>query len=139
MKNISLNFNLSAVMFLMLIFGISFSTFAQKEAPKLSPDKFETRSSKGKKAVILDIRTPEEIALGHIEGAETADFLSDDFEEILSGMDKKKKYYVYCRSGKRTISASEKMQQMGFRKIFVLEGGLNNWVEQEKPIVIPNK
>jgi len=139
MKNISFNFNLSTAIFFILFCGISFPILAQKEVPKLSPDKFESESKKGKKSVILDIRTLEEIAQGHIESAETADFLSEDFEEKLAGMDKSKKYYVYCRSGKRTISASEKMQQMGFRKIYVLEGGLNNWVEQDKPIVIPNK
>ncbi|ERM83357.1 hypothetical protein P872_16060 [Rhodonellum psychrophilum GCM71 = DSM 17998] len=139
MKNIRLNFNLSAAFCMVVFFFISSSTFAQKETTVLSPDKFEAKSNKGKKAVILDIRTPEEIAQGHIEGTDSADFLADDFEEKLSGMDKNKKYYVYCRSGKRTVSAAEKMQEMGFRKIFVLEGGLNNWIEQGNPIVIPTK
>lgn len=139
MKKRSLKLNFPTVICVVLISLISFSGYAQKEAPKLSPAKFESRSNKDKKSVILDIRTPEEIAKGHIEGAETADFLSSDFGEKLRGMDKNKKYYVYCRSGKRTVSASEKMKEMGFRKVFVLEGGLNNWIAQEKPILIPKE
>lgn len=119
--------------------AISFQSFAQKDVPKLSPDDFEKASNKNKKSVILDIRTPKEVSEGYIENAEFIDFLGDDFEESLSKMNKKKTYYVYCRSAKRTIPATEKMKEMGFKKVYMLEGGLNNWMNSGKEIVTKEK
>jgi rhodanese-related sulfurtransferase len=108
--------------------------FAQEGAPKLSPDQFDFQSHKKKKNVILDIRTPEEIAEGFIEGAEFINFLGEDFEQELNKLNKNRTYYVYCRSAKRTIPATEKMKALGFKKVYMLEGGLNNWVESGKPL-----
>lgn len=124
-----------------IIFGLLFSlafingALAQDGAPKLSPDKFEKEANKKKNHIILDIRTPEEVAEGHIEGAQFADFLGEHFEEDLSKLNKKRTYYVYCRSAKRTIPATEKMKALGFKKVYMLEGGLNNWMEAGKPVV----
>jgi rhodanese-related sulfurtransferase len=87
----------------------------------------------------LDIRTPEETAEGFIEGATFIDFLGGDFEQEISKLNKKRTYYVYCRSAKRTIPATEKMLEMGFKNVYMLEGGLNNWQEKGKPIKVPEK
>lgn len=113
----------------------SFQSYAQEGSKALAPDAFEAAAKKKKKAVILDIRTPNEVAEGHIQDAEFIDFLGDDFEKGLESLDKKKTYYVYCRSAKRTIPATEKMKEMGFKKVYMLEGGLNNWVSAGKEIV----
>lgn len=134
-KNQLLQFALSTFFFM----AISFQSFAQKDVPTLSPDAFEKASNKSKKSVILDIRTPTEVSEGYIENAEFIDFLGDDFEETLSKMNKKKTYYVYCRSAKRTIPATEKMKEMGFKKVYMLEGGLNNWVNSGKEITTKEK
>lgn len=120
-----------------LIAGLGQQAYAQEGAPKLSPEKFEMEAKKKKKNVILDVRTPEEVAEGYIEGAEFANFLGEDFEKELSKLNKKRTYYVYCRSAKRTIPATEKMKEMGFKKVYMLEGGLNNWIESGKPITKP--
>jgi rhodanese-related sulfurtransferase len=112
---------------------------AQDGAPKLSPSEFELQSKKKKKNVILDIRTPEETAEGHIEGATFIDFLGGDFEQEISKLNKKRTYFVYCRSAKRTIPATEKMMEMGFKNVYMLEGGLNNWMEKGKPVEVPEK
>lgn len=113
--------------------------FAQDGAPKLTPSEFEVQSKKKKKNVILDIRTPAETAEGHIDGATFIDFLGGDFEQEISKLNKRRTYYVYCRSAKRTIPATEKMMEMGFKNVYMLEGGLNNWMEKGKPIKVPEK
>lgn len=115
--------------------AFSNAAFAQEGAPKLKVEEFEKLSKKDKKGVILDIRTPEEYKEGYIEGAEFLDFLGQDFESGLSKMNKKKTYYVYCRSGKRTITATEKMKQMGFKKVYMLEGGITAWSESGRKTV----
>jgi rhodanese-related sulfurtransferase len=128
---------------LLVLFGLFFITvlnqevFGQEGAPKLSPDEFEIKANKKKKNVILDIRTPEETAEGYIEGAEFINFLGDDFEQEVNKLKKNKTYFVYCRSAKRTIPATEKMKELGFKKVYMLEGGLNNWVESGKPLEKP--
>lgn len=127
------------LMVLTLFFAFPIVSFAQEGAAKLSPAEFDIKAHKGKKAVILDIRTPEEIAEGHIEGATFINWTGGNFEEEVSKLNKKKTYYVYCRSAKRTIPATEKMKELGFTKIYMLEGGLNNWVESGKPVVKPEK
>lgn len=126
---------------LLFLLGIFFSislaqnAFAQEGAPKLSPDEFETQAKKHKKKnVILDIRTPEEVAEGYIEGAEFVDFLGGNFETEIQKLNKKKTYYVYCRSARRTIPATEKMKELGFKKVYMLDGGLINWIEAGKPL-----
>ena len=126
-------------MILTLFFSIPKVSLAHEGDPKLSPAEFDIKAHKGKKAVILDIRTPEEIAEGHIEGATFINWTGGNFEEEVSKLNKKKTYYVYCRSAKRTIPATEKMKELGFTKIYMLEGGLNNWVESGKPVVKPEK
>lgn len=112
---------------------------AQDGAPKLTPSEFEVQSKKKKKNIILDIRTPEETAEGFIDGAAFVDFLGEDFEQEISKLNKKRTYYVYCRSAKRTIPATEKMMELGFKNVYMLEGGLNNWVENGKPLKVPEK
>ncbi|MCH6199403.1 rhodanese-like domain-containing protein [Aquiflexum sp. LQ15W] len=127
------------LMVLTLFFAFPKISTAQEGAPKLSPAEFDIQAYKGKKAVILDIRTPEEIAEGHIEGATFINWTGGNFEEEVSKLNRKKTYYVYCRSAKRTIPATEKMMGLGFKKIYMLEGGLNNWVESGKPVTKPEK
>ncbi|RZS96218.1 rhodanese-like domain-containing protein [Cecembia calidifontis] len=130
--------NWKNVLFLMGFFisiSLTQNAFAQEGAPKLSPDEFEVQAKKHKKKnVILDIRTPEEVAEGYIEGAKFVDFLGGNFETEIQKLDKKKTYYVYCRSARRTIPATEKMKELGFKKVYMLDGGLNNWIEKGKPL-----
>lgn len=138
MKNIFNNFSKAIFLIFILTFTVQINdASAQKEVKSLTPDKFEKGVKKSKKVVILDVRTSEEVEEGHIENATFVDFLGDDFEQEIGTLDKKKTYYVYCRSAKRTIPATAKMKEMGFKKVFMLEGGLNNWIESEKRVVKP--
>jgi rhodanese-related sulfurtransferase len=131
----------SVLMLMIFTIFIAFpkESFAQEGATKLSPEEFYIKAHKGKKAVILDIRTPEETAEGYIEGATFVNWTGGNFDEEVSKLNKKKTYYVYCRSAKRTIPATERMKELGFKNIYMLEGGMNNWVESGKPVSRPEK
>lgn len=76
---------------------------------------------------LIDVRTPEEFAEYHIEGAKNIDIFSEDFEEQIQQLDRNEPVYVYCRSGKRSNDAAQKMQKMGFQKIYDLQGGILEW------------
>lgn len=64
--------------------------------------------------VILDVRTPEEYATGHLDGAELLDFNSGEFEAALPELSPDAEYLVYCRSGSRSAQAIKLMKDAGF-------------------------
>lgn len=64
--------------------------------------------------VIIDVRTPEEFAAGHLEGAVNHDLNGGDFQAVLPGLDTSVTYKIYCRSGNRSGQAMALMQQAGF-------------------------
>lgn len=66
---------------------------------------------------LIDVRTPEEFADGHLKGATNIDFNSADFAEKISELDKDGEYTLYCRSGRRSGLALEAMKAAGFTKV----------------------
>jgi rhodanese-related sulfurtransferase len=121
-----------------LLFLFVFQGYAQTAAPDsiqvLSIPQFEKMSAK-KKSKIIDVRTPEEVAEGHLADASTFNFLSPDFTSQVAGLNKKGTYLLYCRSGSRTRKAADAMQKMGFKHVYMLEGGINAWKEAGKEVV----
>lgn len=84
--------------------------------------------------VILDVRTPQEYAQGHIKDSILIDFYSPTFKEELSKLDKDKTYLIYCRSGSRSRVTLGLMNQLEFHKVYNLENGFNSWKSKNKPI-----
>ena len=91
------------------------STFAQKITEK--------------DVVLLDVRTPDEFSQSHIPDALNFDVQSEYFTADVSALDKSKSYAVYCRSGKRSVLASEVLDQIGVTNVYNLTGGIIEWVE----------
>ncbi|MDW7693917.1 rhodanese-like domain-containing protein [Flammeovirgaceae bacterium SG7u.111] len=88
---------------------------------------FEEAFGETENAVLLDVRTPEEVEVEHIPGAIAIDFRSPDFADKVSGLEKDKSYFVYCRSGARSASACELMASQGFGELYNLHGGILGW------------
>ena len=80
-----------------------------------------------KDIVLIDVRTPEEFASGHLENAVNMNYFDSDFKAQFKTLDKNKAVYLYCKSGRRSANAAEKLEDMGFVKIYDLEGGISNW------------
>ena len=78
-------------------------------------------------AQIIDVRTPEEFALEHIDKAINIDWLDDNFVSDAEKLDKSKPLLIYCKSGHRSKKASEKLQELGFTNIYELNGGFEKW------------
>jgi len=88
--------------------------------------------------VLLDVRTIEEHQDGFIAGAMQYDYYETaSFKAALNGMDKDKTYYIYCRSGGRSGTTLAMMQQMGFKKVNNLEGGMLAWRRANQPVAKP--
>ena len=78
--------------------------------------------------VLLDVRTPKEVAEGYIPGATFLDVNDPSFELQLQKLDKLKTYLVYCRSGARSAKACRIMATRGFKiPLYNLAMGLSSW------------
>ncbi len=87
-----------------------------------------TEMAKDSNTVIIDVRTPGEVAEGYIPGAtKFMDYNGGKFETDYKLLDTSKTYIIYCRSGMRSSNASNQMIQAGFKKVYNLSGGINNW------------
>jgi rhodanese-related sulfurtransferase len=84
--------------------------------------------------VVLDVRTPEEFAEGHLDGAVLADFYAADFAEQLAALDTDVPYLVYCRSGNRSGQALGVMEQLGFTSVVDIDGGIVAWTDAGLPV-----
>jgi thioredoxin len=78
-------------------------------------------------AQILDVRTPEEFASEHLDNAKNINWLASDFVSNAEKLDKAKPVFVYCKSGARSIKAATKLEELGFKNIYQLQGGILKW------------
>lgn len=77
--------------------------------------------------VVLDVRTPQEFAQGHLPGAVLADVNAPDFASRIAALDRSRPYAVYCRSGNRSQVAVDALRQAGFSQLVDLTGGILEW------------
>ena len=85
---------------------------------------------------LLDVRTPEEYAEGHIKSFTMIDVKADDFADKVDEMlVKDQPVAVYCRGGRRSLTAADILVKKGFKTIYNLEAGYTSWVEAGKPVV----
>ena len=85
--------------------------------------------------VILDVRTAEEFADGHLEGAIMIDFYRDDFADQIAALDPNVPYLLYCRSGNRSGQTTAIMEDLGFSDVADINGGIAAWTQAGLPTV----
>jgi rhodanese-related sulfurtransferase len=109
----------TAFMFILLITGCSSGSNTD-----VSVDEAKELIDNGE-VQVLDVRTPDEFAAGHIPGAKLIPL--QVIESMLSELDKDQKYLVVCRSGNRSTQASGTFVENGFKNIYNMTGGMNEW------------
>ena len=111
---------------------------AEKAAGKpqnIKAEQFDAlRKADTNNTVVLDVRTKEEYKAGRIPGSVLIDFNADDFEQQVAKLDKNKTYLVHCAAGGRSARACKKMDALGFKKLYNLEGGMGAWEKAGKPV-----
>ncbi len=96
----------------------TFKSVSMQEGLKLMAD--------DKDFILLDVRTPEEFASGHIPGAvqlTNETFTKEDAGRIIK--DKEQTIYVYCRSGRRSKQSSQKLVDFGYTDVIEIGGILD--------------
>ena len=84
--------------------------------------------------VILDVRTPEEFAAGHVPGAINIPYthLPARISEVADAGDKD--IVVYCATGVRAERGAERLRENGFTKLLHLDGDMKAWEAQKRPL-----
>ena len=108
--------------------------FACKAYKDLSVEAFQKRLIEDDSVQLLDVRTPQEFAEGHIPGAINIDWKADGFlEAAKAALEAVRPVLVYCRSGRRSAEAAAAMEGIGF-KVYNLKGGIIAWKDADMPI-----
>ena len=112
---------------LMSIFTALCSVFGCTAKGFVSVDADEFAREIAKPGVqLVDVRTAEEYANGHIPAAVNMDVFSPDFAKQIATLDKERTVALYCRSGRRSKSAAEQAVKQGY-KVVELDGGILSW------------
>jgi len=110
---------------LIIILLLPISFFSQK---KINQEKFKDLIL-NESFLIIDVRTPAEFKDGNIKNSFNVDYFSKYFLENISVLDKQKNILVYCAAGGRSALAASEFKKLGFKKVFDLIGGYDNWKE----------
>ncbi len=125
------------IIFLLLalvLVKIDYTQAQSSEVKAITVSEFE-ELAKNKGAVrIIDVRTPDEMAEGHIPNAKNVDYKNDNFKSEIAKLDKNRTYILYCKTGVRSGNAADVMKAAGFTHIYALNGGIEAWQEAGKPI-----
>ena len=121
-------------LFVVLLLAVTNVGFAQAPASIDQATLTKRLETKDANLVVLDVRTPEEFAAGHVPGAKNIphDQLPARLSELASAKDKD--LVVYCRSGRRTAIALDTLAKNGFTRARHLEGDMLKWEENKLPI-----
>lgn len=130
--------------FLTLFFAVAIlcscgsSKFVNIPIINLNSDDFERTlfaDDSDELVILLDVRTPEEFARGHIKGAINVNVRDDNFLKEAKAALKIKEgralptVAIYCRSGVRSLRAAELLEKKGYaKKIYNLESGMIGWM-----------
>jgi len=98
-----------------------------KIVENLDAESFQKKIADDIDAVLLDVRTPMEHQMERIPNSFLIDINNAMFIQEVKKLDKKKNYYVYCRSGNRSFIAGNYMLKAGFEKVYNLQPGIIGW------------
>lgn len=120
------------VLLVIAIFVLTGSSDSTSIAKTITPlDYLAQYAENNTPHLLLDVRTPEEFATGHISGAVNIPLQS--LQSRLSEVPNDMPVIVYCRSGNRSAQASQILSQANYPTIFDM-GGIIDWTSQGLPV-----
>ena len=116
---------------LLLLFVVFQLTSCQSQQSKtietIDGKTYSDKLSNTKNPQLLDVRTPEEYAVEHLENASNVNWNGNDFVSKVEKLDKSQPVFVYCKVGGRSSQAANKLAELGFAAIYNLDGGIMKW------------
>lgn len=128
-------------LFSVLASGLVFLMLAcnGSQGQQLDAKAFQEKMRASKNALVLDVRTAQEVSGGFIEGAVNIDWTKDGFEIATEQYDRSMPVFVYCLSGGRSASAAGNLRSRGFKEVYELNGGMMSWRSANYPEVKPGQ
>lgn len=102
------------------------------EFKEVSPKHAVGMVQRNPEIILLDVRTPEEIVVGKIDGALELNYHDPAFSSKLEEMDKTKPYLVYCQSGNRSGKTIKEMKKKGFVAAYGMQDSPEDYLEAQK-------
>lgn len=116
-----------------IVLGSCMNGQTQKGTTSLAPSAFFDSIKQHPSAIIIDVRTPEEFANGHLQQALNYNWSDNSFKEQAVSFDKTKPIYIYCLSGGRSASAASYLRRNGFNEVYEMDGGMIKWRAENLP------
>lgn len=107
---------------------------ALPEVVDLGAAQAQTLMDQTPELLVVDVRTPEEFAGGHLAGAVNVNFKASDFEAQLGAQPRNRPVLLYCRTGNRSGKSLPTFARLGFAKVYHLTGGITEWREAGLPL-----
>ena len=119
-----------------LVLALVLPVSALAGRPAVSPAAVAEITARDDAPLLLDVRTPEEFAQGHLPGAVLIPH--DQLAARLDEIDRDRWVLVYCRSGKRASTAQDILEEAGI-EVRQVEGSWLRWQEEGRPVQVPAK
>lgn len=110
------------------------STNAHPQVQEISILKLDSLQATLPNAILIDVRSDEEWAAGHLAGASFISFDWDDRLEPLKALPEDRPVLVYCEAGGRSGVITEELRILGHPHIVDLIGGMEAWSENDRPV-----
>ena len=87
--------------------------------------------------LLLDVRTAEEFAEGHVPGA--TNIAVDDLADHLADVEayRERGVVIYCQVGRRATTAVETLEAAGFARVAQIDGSMDRWLAEGRPVEKP--
>ena len=124
-----------AVVVIVSITGFNFCVGQQLFYSIISVSDARAMIQSSSNVLVIDVRTPEEYAQGHLKGA--INIPLSDLPLRIGGLEHNRPIIVYCQTGSKSAQASTILVRAGFTKVYSMEGGITAWTNSGYPTVTP--
>ena len=124
------------ILIFIMVTASSCTASASNSEKVLPPEEFATAVEIQNPLNLIDVRTPEEYAAGHIPGAINIDVEAPGFvDKVAERFPSGSNIYLYCRSGRRSTDASKLLEEKGY-DVTDLQDGILAWQKSELPLTV---
>ena len=124
---------LAAVAFVAALLLVFVLGSRQEDFESVAPEEFSSQLAEEAEAQLVDVRTAEEFAEGHLPNAVNIDVKQSDFlQQAQSRLVPGRTVFVYCRSGRRSADAAGQLARAGY-EVVNMSGGILEWSQKGLP------
>ena len=133
-RSVAMRFAVVATLSIMLVFSAACRAQDERLLEPSAAADLMRRNRDNSDFLILDVRTAQEFRQGYIEGAVLLDYYASDFRERFAQLDRDATILTYCRSGNRSSHVLKMADDLGFKNVYDLRGGILAWTEAGLPL-----